>query len=189
MLLLLAVLEFGLIGSIYDDQIKTDFGYQLKVGKNIYAWGSYESPRYSILGQPMSNFEIIGYGLGVKKSWGKTSVFLEYGIFDPSVDPNPIVRHEVVNRSLINDFGTPPLVFRESSYDLKKDYGGRIGVGYELTNHLKATFAYRYFNAPEEMDAWTGQRHIIGETDCVCWWQERGTLDLSSVEFGLSIRF
>jgi len=187
MLGLLLALELGVIGSIYDGQIKTDFGYQLKVGKDIYAWGSYENPDFAILGQ-VGDLETWGYGVGVQHSWGKVVGFLEYGIFDPKAEFKPAVQNEVVNRVLMNDHGERP-PFRDTSYRLNQGYGGRVGIGYDLSDHFRVSFAYRFLNIDEDIDAWNGPHGFVDDVPFGDWWQERGTLDLSSAEFGISVRF
>ena len=109
-------------------------------------------------------------------------------MFDPSIDTNPLVQHEVVNRVLMNHHGERA-PFQETSYRFNHGYGGRTGVAYDMAEYIRLTVRLRYFKPGEDIDAWNGPHGFVDGIAFGGWWQERGTLNLNAAEFGLFVRF
>lgn len=178
--------DIGAVYSIFDSQVSSDTGYQVKVGGSAYIWGSYENPRLKVLGQPMGNLNMSGYGVGFRHRWDKWEAFIEYGQFEPQLKVNDVVRDEVVGAQLQKDFGPAPLPFNMASYELDKGHGGRVGVGYLIRPKIKVTASYKALSVGENLDWWDSETFAEG---CNCFWQERNRLDLSALEFGLVLTF
>ena len=173
-------------------ELESSQGYEIEAGMPwLYAWGSYDEPGFKPLGQPFGDVELIGFGIGTRLQINnKLSFTVEYGKAKVSVDPKPAVRNEVIVAQLQHDHGEPPFSPDQFSYRLQNDYMIRLGAVWKLTDHFELHADYRWLRVQEEMDMWTGTRHIIGVTpDCGCWWQERNTINLSGVEVGISFSF
>ena len=106
----------------------------------------------------------------------------------PKVSVDSLVQDEAVWTALKNDHGTPDWIPEHTTYRLKSEYGGRIGISYI---YKKAVFSlsYRFLSFDERIDACTG-------TDSSCefpvdgnHWQNGNTLKLNSMEFSIGIRF
>jgi len=150
--------EIGASADFYDDGIAEDYSIHLKVGsKNrpIYLWGSYSDPEVGLLGQRFFTLETAAVGLGAKKDFDDISVFFElgYAFNDPETEKIGIQqeviytylvgRHNVHNRPVPLDLDRPyDQTSYQTSYEVEDAFMGRIGIGYQVLDHLKVTAAY-----------------------------------------------
>jgi hypothetical protein len=183
--------EVGVAYATYDSQrVLSEPNLQLRLGSRVYLWGSYENPDIKLVGQSIGDVKMLAGGLGLRHQQGPLSYFAEFGLFYPEVSTVPLIRDEAVWTQLRNDHGDPGWHPKHTVYDLEAKYGGRIGVGYALTESVKATVVYRTLRLDEELDACTGSDARCGYpvTDGLHW-QNRSTLNMSSVELGLFFTF
>jgi hypothetical protein len=201
------MLEAGVTQSFYDDDSKParlnddadapKNGLVLKAGWGdfpVYGVISYESMSIALVGQTHAKPDIFTFGIGARKQWDKFSVFLETGYADVTANaqrsPYDTVS-EVAYTSLVgthNVYDKPvPVNPRdyEASYSLDGGPFARLGVGYQLWNHVKLTAAYRWLSVDEEIAIWDTYRR---END-LGYWREDGTKELHSVEVSLLYTF
>ena len=160
----------------------------------VYLWGSLDSNETGLLGQPFSRNDILGFGLGVRKSWGDFSGFVELGYADVDQSTHEVIQQEVVYTQLVgnhNVYNRPvPVVLGgrydqtsyDTRYDIKGGLMGRVGVAYELREHWSVTVAYRYFE-PEVYYSITGQS--IARENFTATWEENTKVDMNAIELGV----
>jgi hypothetical protein len=183
--------EVGVAYATYDSQrVLSEPNLQIRVGGRIYLWGGYENPDLKLVGQSIGDVKMLAGGAGFRHQQGPISFFAEFGLFRPDVTTVPIIRNEAVWTQLRNDHGDPGWHPTHTVYELEEKYGGRIGVGYDVTDYLKTTVVYRVLRLDEELDACTGSDPKCGfpVTDGLHW-QNRSTLNMSAVELGLFFTF
>ncbi len=165
--------------------------YKIEVGHEespLYAFGGYEQLDVRMLGQAIGELDIFSVGLGARKNIGDFFVYgeLGYGVLDNS--PVDKIQQEIVYTELVGRHNVefrPIPVYPQGPYDQESyetvyevDDGilGAIGVGYQPTEHLSFTIAYRPFYVREHMEIYDEERRARGGG----WWQESRSLDLSS---------
>lgn len=176
----------------------TEPAYKANIGyKNVYVWGSYQEQDIRMLGQGMGESSLLGVGLGVTESWGDWSVFLEGGWGMIDYTPDHQVVDEVSYTHLLNrhrnDGRTVPFKQCYNASDCNREYVneyedafiGRIGVAYELMDHISLTVGYRFMRAPQYIAAWDIDRKANGGG----YWEERINHDLSAVELGVGVKW
>ena len=200
---LLASLMFEVGASVdfYEESLPEDYSIHLKLGKKdfpVYMWGSYSEPEAGLLGQRFSKLKTSGIGLGAKKDFDDISVFLElgYAINDPEtvkigvqqevVYTYLVGRHNVYNRPVPLDLiGPYDQRSYETSHEVDDAFMGRIGIGYQVFDHLKVTGAYKYHTPNTKYQIWDQARRDAGGG----WWQESGQTNLNSFEFAILYSF
>ena len=165
--------------------------FKVEVGHEespLYAFGGYEQLDNRILGQALGELDIFSVGLGARKNIGDFFAFGEigYGLVDNAA--NMVIQQEIVYTELVGRHERPfrPIpVFPQGPYDqdsyetvYEVDDGilGAIGVGYQPTESLSFTMAYRPFYVREHMEIYDEETRASGGG----WWQESRSLDLSS---------
>lgn len=177
----------GVAGS---ERLKDDWGWQARVGGDVYVVGSYEKRAIKMVGQPLAKTDVWGAGLGYRNSDDWFTYFVEIGYFWPDVKlGDEAVVWEAVSRSLINDHGPIPFRPHHVDYKLEGGWGGRVGIAYQAARHITVSAAYRALKLREGYDVCTG-----GDPKCKypvdgLHWQNRKTLDFSGWEFGVWARF
>ena len=189
----------------------SSYGLQLKVGNDnwpVYGWAGYEGLETRMLGQGVADIEMYTVGIGAEHHWDEFSVFIEGGyafmdyygkqnIIDEVVYTHLVTNHNVSEtRPVPAADPTRPYGYGDqdpkyhpdntrSSYDIEDEFIGRIGVGYQISKHLKMTASYRFLTPRE--------RIMISDTEQVArgggWWQESYARDLSSWEMGFFLTF
>lgn len=165
---------------------------QARWGGALYAWGSYEKPSVTLVGQGMGTTKLWGYGLGFGTDHG---IQIEFGRFHSNENLNHHVVHESVVATLNNHHSITrgsPAHFQDSDYNIRPGFGGRIRAVHNVTDSLGVSIAYRYLVLQEDLDAWSGGDHCPNSDNVpkgCSYWQERGTTNLSSLEFGISYIF
>jgi hypothetical protein len=173
-------------------------GYSVRAGWDgwpVYAVAGFEALDNSLLGQPLGEMDVLSVGLGVKKKWGDVSAFLEVGqaFIDESTRDN--IRQEIVYTHLVGNHWQPgrpiPVTGRvhspygyDTTYELEDALFFRLGVRYNLTEHLAVTGAYRALYAEEEMTLKDRPFH-----DGQGYWREDDRLNLSAIEAGIEWNF
>lgn len=184
-----AEVQVGISHSIADsERVKAATGYHVNAGRSVYVWGSYETPDVQLVGQSLGDVELIGAGLGLR-SEGRLRWFAEFGYFDASASTVDGIRDEAVWTQLKSDHGTPTWHPAHTVYALEDGYGGRLGASYAIRQRFLVSLAYRALKLDEGYDACTGADPTCDYPVDGRHWQNRKTLDLSAVEFGLRVRF
>jgi len=187
------------------------FGTQLKIGNEkwpVYVWAGYEGLETRILGQGVSDVDILSVGIGAEHKWGEFSVFINagYAMMDYSVKQGIV--DEIVYTQLVNHHNTgderpvpaadPTRPYgyggqdtkyhpddARTSYEIDDEFIGRIGIGYQVFKHVKLTASYRYLTPKETIKLWDVKQVERGGG----WWQESNERDLSAWEIGIYATF
>lgn len=171
----------------YDSSIRADgIGIHLAAAQPAYLWGSWEEGSLQIVGQTQS-LEILGAGVGYKADFGSARVFIEGGHYWPSVSTSEAVENEIVEQVLINDHGDPGWHAKHFDYGLHNGWGGRVGVGLQMTRRLSAFAAYRFLAVNEDFDMCTGSDPGCSYPVDGKHWQNREKRSLSSVQVGITL--
>jgi hypothetical protein len=201
-----AASELGIFHSTYNERVEfKQPSFIARWGDLKYLWLSYEAPDISLSGQDIGAVDIPAIGVGLKHSFSeKYNVFFEFGYFAPSFDEGEAstildgVKSHLDSRHangfilslLKNDPNFKgPTYFLDADYELKSGFGGRIGGGYNISEHFRATISYRFLNVDEEVDAWIGTCSWPPTSECQRWWRESNQVDLSSFEVGILYKF
>ena len=106
----------------------------------FYIFGSYERPRFSLMGQTVTYFDVAGFGFGMSKRFHEFRLWADVGWYEPF---NGIedTKHVWVNHGLADRFSLALLdkymptcgfkVFDWYSYRIGGNYGGTIGLNYK----------------------------------------------------------
>ena len=124
----------------------------------VYVWGSYEFPEVRMLGQSLTEAHTLSLGAGQEIPIGpRWNAFWEAGWSQPFLDTHEGVQREVVYTNLVrnhNVYKRPVPVddFRTTttSYDLSGGPVIRLGVGYQMTEHLSLRASYKLWRPIEE---------------------------------------
>lgn len=190
------LIELGVQQSMYTDGPSNEWSFKANVGWEgfpVYGWGAYEPEvGVKLRGQPLADVDTLSFGIGARKSWDNFFVALEtgYSLVDTSV--NAEIQQEVVYTHLVarhNVYQRPVPVTVDGPYDTKgytssweADDGpmARLVIGYQLSDHVALTGAYKWLYVDQEMYIrdinWQPGRG---------YWREDNQIDLSSVEVGV----
>lgn len=161
----------------------------------------YETPKITFLGQSLGDAQIatVGYGFSFKQT-KKLSWFTEIGygevvqweskhnIQQEVVFTELVRKHHVPNRPIpLNLTGPYDTTSYKTSYALGGGPYGRLGVRFDITDHINARLSWRYLVITEEYDMWDEDRR--GGKYNGGWWQDRTTLDLSAWTFTIGANF
>jgi len=171
----------------YDSSIRADgLGVHVAAAAPVYVFGSYEEGHLQIVGQT-SRLKIWGAGAGYRTDFGKARVFVEAGRYWPSASADEAVRDEFVEQVLVNDHGDPGWCPTNFSYRLHNGWGGRVGVGLQMTRRLSAFAAYRFLAVDEDFDMCTGDDPACTYPVDGKHWQNREKRSLSSIQVGITL--
>jgi hypothetical protein len=201
------VLTIGLTNNFYGDDTKAEavshedwvpeIAYMISVGHEdwpVYAVAHYETLTPSILGQSMAEVDALSLGLGARKKWDDFSFFAETGVALLDVSNYDVVVNEIsytqlVGNHYVGERRIPGLGDsyhdHSSSYELDDGLFFRVGVGYDLTDHLTVTAAYRALLVDQELQVWDEERRARGGG----YWREDTTKDFNSVQVGVQWAF
>jgi outer membrane receptor protein involved in Fe transport len=190
------VLTLGVGTSLHQGpQVLEDANASFKVTagvEKVYLWGTYDTNTSGLLAQPFSNNEVMGFGIGARKSWGDFTGFLELGYASVDQEVSDRIQQEVVYTQVVrnhNVHGRPVPVDITGPYDqesytteytIDSDVMGRVGVSYEFAESWSVSAAYRYFQ-PETY-------YNIIDTDwqertgSEGYWEENTKTDMNAVE-------
>lgn len=186
-----ADIAIGPVHGVFDsNRIESETGIQVRLSANdTYMWASYEKPHVQLMGQNLGAIRLIGSGVGAQLELNKDwNFFAEVGYFWSDESTTELIRDEAVEAKLKQDFGKPPFKADNTSYFVKNSYGGRVGVSYEVSKHIKTSIAYRVLALDEGYDLWKGPLENRS-LECGCWWQERHSLNMNAFEIGLFATF
>ena len=193
----LLILELGFLNNTFKDDAKDEIGYKFRVGyENVYLWGSEEEHEIRLLGQGIANTTVTGVGLGINHNWDEFYVFVEggWGFVDlrpydqkqfSEVNYTYLVgRHAVGNRRIPLDcadsgcYGTDSF---QTEYSLDDAFMTRIGVDYQVINHVKISASYRWMQAEEYIAIYDQDRYDNNTGH----WEDQKTRNMSAVEIGI----
>jgi len=187
-LLIFPQIEIDVTHSTYtSERVMSEWGAQIRAGKDFYLVGTYEMPKFTLIGQGY-NMDILGYGAGYRKCKDKICGFGEVLYHKPVISVNKFVRDESVWTKLKNDHGVPDWEPEHTTYRLDSGYGSRIGLSYEHKN-MTFSLSYRSLSFDERIDACTGEDSRCKFPVDGNHWQNGNTLKLNSMEFGIGVRF
>ena len=178
--------QVGVGVGAYSGDAGTTEVFRIAVGDPVYIMASYEKPEMKMVGQPLGEVDMLTFGMGVRKTWGDVSVFLEggYTVVDASI--NDEIMHEAVWTEIVktHDVGRPwgiPVDVRnyEAGYNIDNAISMRIGVGVEVMEHFEVAFGYKFIYAKEEYNIYDENAE----------WREDGTRNLGSAEITLIYKF
>jgi opacity protein-like surface antigen len=190
------VLTLGVGTSLHQGpQVLEDANASFKVTagvEKVYLWGTYDTNTSGLLAQPFSNNEVMGFGIGARKSWGDFLGYLETGLYITDLNDNPAIQHEVVythlvGRHAVSGRGVPvdnAYKGYTTSYEADDGLFLRVGVQYQLWEHVAVGASYRWLEVDTEL---TLKRE--GWSDGGGYWREDNTLDLSAAEVTLVYTF
>jgi len=187
----------GVGQSIYTNESDADWNLRGTVGHTslpVYLVGTYDSPRVKMLGQPLAETDIVSVGLGVERELvDGLTVFTEVGYswlnLDVNREPYDVQQEIIYTRLLLNhDVANRPIPVDfpgyQTSYDADDAIFWRLGLRYDLYEHVSLTAAYRAL--------YVDQEYSIKASDWVegqGYWREDETYNLSSFEVGVEYRF
>jgi len=200
--------EIGYVTSFYEGN---QHGFRAQAGNTswpVYGWVGYEPTELRVLGQGVGDADMVTAGIGASHSWGDFSVFIDFGyaMLDLAVKQNIV--DEIVYTDLVNNhnatdsrpipaadptrphgFGGQDLRYHpddaRTSYDIDNGFLGRVGVGFQVHEHIKLTASYRYLTPKEHLELWDIHRRANDGG----YWVENREKDLSAFEMGIIITF
>jgi hypothetical protein len=193
-------LTVGLNSSQYLDQSDPEVSFKVALAHEdvpLYLWGGFEEVGVRILGQPLSDTEVLSVGIGARKTIGDFFIFGEVGYGFLNSEVNLMVQQEVIYSELVHNHESeyrpvpvsPTGPYDQDSYEtswvMKDNVMGRLGVGFKVTEGLSLEFAYRPFFVKEHIELWDGENREAGRG----WWEESRNRNLSSFELGISYTF
>jgi hypothetical protein len=201
------VLTLGLTSNFYGDDTTAEavshedwvpkVSYVISAGHEdwpVYATAQYETVGDYMLGQNMAEVDILSLGLGARKKWNDFSFFAETGVALLDVTNSDVVVNEISYTQLVGNHAVgerkiPALGDsyhdHSSSYTLEDGMFFRVGVGYDLTDHLSVTAAYRALVVDQELAVWDTERRARNGG----YWREDTTKDFNSVQVGVQWAF
>lgn len=160
---------------------------------------SYETPSIQMIGQSLGDAKIATAGIGFNfqqthsLSWfteiGYASVIdweSDYGVQQEVIFTELVKKHYVHNHPIplqLTDFYDQDSY--RTSYSLGGGPFGRVGVHWDITEHINARLSYRYLMVDESYDMWDEELRARGRG----WWQDRTNLDLSAWSFTIGANF
>jgi len=192
--------RFQISAATYSD-IATTAVFQFSVGTHDqggYLWTSYEELEVRMLDQPIADTNMYSFGVGFQHEFeNELTLFMEAGwaVMDDSIRPN--IRDEVVYTKLVKTHAVegrvipadPPEFDNDSftSYELEDAFIGRVGLRYQIYNHIAMSVGYRMLTAKEHYELWD-QSQRFGPYK-LGWWQETTGRDLSAWEVGFVLNY
>lgn len=142
--------DFGDISDL-DTSIALNARWGTLMNTGLYAWGSYEQPSVRVLSQNQGDLRMFGVGggwrVGFAENW---YALVEGGYYMPSASS-----------------ALEPLRYED-------DWGGSVGVGYDINEHFTLNGKYRYL----KVDQRSGVLDLAANR-----------VDMSTYSVGLSYRF
>ena len=186
--------------------------WSLRVGKPwFYAWGSYEEPGVSLVGQSLGTVELLGVGVGTRGEWKGWTFAIELGRFYLDESLNAHIRDEAVRTKLLSDhaisaaahaqncktFPVCKTVFvnpEHTAYSLDDAAGGRVRLTRDLwrfwRDHLLGLSAsVRLLQVDENLDMCTGPDPSCDYPVDGRHWQNRSSLQMSDASIGIFVRW
>lgn len=185
------LVELGVGQSIYsDNDSHTDWNYQLRFGMEelpVYGTVGYDSPRYKLLGQPLADTDLLSVGLGARKSWGDILGYVETGWTFVDTSVNALVQEEIVYTNLVGRHAVRGVILPvtpgdyETSWEADDALFLRVGVQYQLMEHLAVGASYRFLQVDTEMKLYDQDNYDRG----LGYWREDNTVDFGAAEVNL----
>lgn len=186
---------------------------------SIYLFGGKDDQEHRIKGQGVAQNNATSYGLGLGYNFHpKFKVFLEGGLVDNDATPYGASTNEMIRNQLWTDHsydnryrpGARPWhdnltdsptwkytdiygsqMTTEYDYTMDDGYLYRIGMSWNVFEHLAVSASYRISGADVTIDMWDvspgliPERHAQGEPDCGCWWQNKDEMEFNGWEIGV----
>lgn len=178
-------------GNVFaSDQSYNGFsGLQVRAGVQewpVYAVFGYEEFAPSMLGQDVGDIEGLSVGLGVSQEIHGIEIFLEagYSFLDLNAGFDSTTEEFTYTR-LVGNHNVYARPVPVTPYDYEYEYSVedapffRVGLGYQVFDHLKVSMAYRWLKPDEHIAIWDTYRRA----NDLGYWREDTTVDYSALEF------
>lgn len=190
----------GHINSYLSERLETGAGVSVNIGKEVYVWGSAERTYGTRVTQSLGKIDLLGVGLGFRKTFGVLSPFIEAGVYHPSYSVRPIIQSEVVYYSFEPTFGRPPFqgpteYFTDlnNNYSVQSGVGISFGVQYEATPNMLVEIRVRSLGLKETFRQWSPRVNggpIDGDfAACGCLWEGSNDWRFNGVSLGGGYKF
>ena len=187
----------GVGQSIYTNHSDADWNLRATLGHTdlpVYAVAGYDTPRVKMLGQPLAETDMLSLGLGVKRELvSGFTIFTEVGYtwlnLDVNREPYDVQREIIYTQLLLNhDVAGRPVPTGprgyQTTYEADDAIFWRLGLRYDLYEHVSLTAAYRALYTDTQYSLRSGDWE-----DGDGYWREDETYNLSSFEVGVEYRF